>query len=102
MQRYEMTVAERAKTMLGAHVKYLAQISPSVARKTKAILLAAIRSLEHMPERFPFFEDEYVPRNKYRKMFVENWYLVLYQIRDKTVFVDYIVDCRQDYSWLIR
>ena len=102
MQRYKVTIAERAKNMLGAHVKFSAQISPPAARKTKAMLIAAIRSLEIMPERFPFFDGEYVPRNKYRKMFVENWYLVLYQIRDNTVFVDYIVDCRQDYSWMIR
>ena len=102
MKRHKVIVAERAKVMLGAHVKFLAQVSPSAARKTKSELLTAIRSLANMPERFPFFEDESVPRNKYRKMFVENWYLVLYQIRDDSVFVDHIVDCRQDYGWLIR
>jgi len=102
MKRYKVTVADRAKMMLGAHIKFLAQVNPSAARKTKTELLAAIRSLANMPERFPFFEDEFVPRNKYRKMFVEKWYLVLYQIRDNTVCVDYIVDCRQDYSWLVR
>ncbi len=31
-------------------------------------------------------------------MFVEKRYLVLYQIKDQTVYVEYIVDCRQDYS----
>ena len=29
------------------------------------------------------------------------WYLVLYQIQDDTVYVKYILDCRKDYSWLI-
>ena len=42
-----------------------------------------------------------MPANKYHKMFVANWYLILYQIQDDTVFIDYILDCRQDYSWLI-
>jgi len=55
-----------------------------------------------MPQRFPFFEDNYIPQNKYHKMFIKNWYLILYQIQDDTVFVDYILDCRKDYSWLIR
>ena len=41
-------------------------------------------------------------RNKYHKMFVEKWYLILYQIKDQIVYVDYIVDCRQDYRWLVR
>lgn len=30
----------------------------------------------------------------------QNWYLVLYQIRDDTVYIDYILDCRKDYNWL--
>ena len=102
MPRYNVTVSDRAKTMLGAHVNFMAQINPSAARKVKSTLLAAIRSLSNMPERNPFFDNEFVPRNKYHKMFVEKWYLLLYQIKDNTVFVDYIIDCRQDYSWLVR
>ena len=65
-------------------------------------LMEAMRSLERMPQRFPFFEEAYIPTNKYHKMFVAKWYLVLYQIQDDTVYVDYILDCRKDYSWLIR
>ncbi|HHY30897.1 MAG TPA: type II toxin-antitoxin system RelE/ParE family toxin, partial [Syntrophaceticus sp.] len=50
----------------------------------------------------PFLESEFIPPNKYHKMFVEKWYLILYQVKDQTVYVDYIVDCRQDYGWLVR
>ena len=35
-------------------------------------------------------------------MFVENRYMVLYQVKDNNIYVDYIVDCRQDYEWLIK
>lgn len=62
----------------------------------------AIRSLSTMPERLSFLNGEFIPLNKYHKMFVEKWYLVLCQIKDQTVYVDYIVDCRQDYSWLVQ
>ena len=55
-----------------------------------------------MPQRFPFFEALYIPPNKYHKLYVENWYLILYQIRDDTVYVDYILDCRKEYSWLLQ
>ena len=102
MAQYKVVVADRAKVMLGSHIKFLAQVSPPAARETKTRILAAIRSLSKMPGRFPFLEEDYIPRGKYHKMFVENWYLVLYQIKDQTVYVDYIVDCRQDYGWLIR
>ncbi|MGG1311990.1 MULTISPECIES: hypothetical protein [Cohnella] len=40
-----------------------------------------------MPERFPFLIAEFVPPNKHHKMVVEKWHLVLYQIKDRTVYV---------------
>jgi len=102
MQQYEVIISEKARTLLGAHIKYMAKISPHAARKTKSQLLSSIKSLSLMPERFPFFDSDFIPRNKYRKMFVESWYLVLYQIKNHSVYVEYILDCRQDYNWLVR
>ena len=102
MQQYKVEVSDRAKTMLGAHAKFLAQKSPSAAREMKKKVLTAIRSLSNMPERCPFFDSEFVPCNKYHKMVVDNRYLILFQIKDLVVFVDYIIDGRQDYYWLVR
>jgi len=102
MQQYKVEVSDRAKIMLGAHAKFLAQKNPSAAREMQGKVLTAIRSLSSMPERSPFFDSEFVPRNKYHKMVVDNRYIILYQIKDIVVFVDYIIDGRQDYSWLIR
>jgi plasmid stabilization system protein ParE len=99
-QQYQVIVSDRTRQMLAEHVAFLAQKSPAAARKTKNGLIAVIRSLSVMPERFPFLSAEFIPPNKYRKMFVEKRYLILYQIKDWTVYVDYILDCRQDYSWL--
>jgi len=100
--QHKVIFSERARQILAGHVCFLAQKSPAAARKTKNDLMNAIRSLSIMPERFPFLTAEFIPLNKYHKMFVEKYYLVLYQIKDQTVFVDYIVDCRQDYGWLVR
>lgn len=100
--QYNVIVSERALQMLAAHVRFLAQKNPTTARKVKRDLIDAIRSLSTMPERFPFLNADFMPLNKYHKMFVEKWYLILYQIKDQTVYVDYIVDCRQDYEWLVR
>lgn len=98
---YEIIVSDKAKQMLGAHMRFLAEQSEDAARQITAELLRAIRSLAEMPERYPFFNEAYMPPNKYRKMFVTKYDLLLYQIRDETVYVDYVVDCRQDYQWLI-
>lgn len=64
--------------------------------------MEAIRSLYEMPHRFPFLNTHCASPNKYHKLFVRKWYLVLYQVKDQTIYVDYILDCRQDYEWLIR
>lgn len=100
--RYNVIVSDRARQMLGIHVRFLANVNAAAARKTKSEILKAIRSLGAMPERSPFLDAEHIPLNKYHKMYVESWYLVLYQIKDQTVYVEYIVDCRQDYGWLVK
>ena len=99
---YEIIVSDRAKQSLGVHIKFLANVNKDAARKTKAKIIEGIRSLEKMPARFPFLDEQYIQRNKYHKMYIENWYLVIYQIKDNMVFVDYILDCRQDYGWLMK
>ena len=101
-KKYKVIVSDRAKRMLGTHIRFMAQVNKDAAKAKKQELMEAMRSLERMPQRFPFFEEAYIPTNKYHKMFVAQWYLVLYQIQDDTVYVDYILDCRKDYSWLIR
>ena len=99
-KKYKVIVSDRAKRMLGTYMRFMAQSSREAAVAKKKQLMTAMRSLSQMPQRFPFFEEMYITPNKYHKMFVEKWYLILYQIQDDTVYVEYILDCRRDYSWL--
>ena len=101
-RKYKVIVSDRAKNMLGMHIRFMAQVNKEAAGAKKKEIMAALRSLSRMPQRFPFFEEMYISPNKYHKMFIEKWYLVLYQIQDDTVYVDYILDCRKDYGWLIH
>lgn len=99
---YKVIVSERAKEMLGMHIRFLAQKNRAVAVRLKDRLIAEMRSLKEVSHRYPFFNEEYICPNKYHKLYVENWYLILYQIKDDTVYIDWIVDCRQDYQWLLK
>ena len=101
-KKYAVIVSERAKHMLGVHMRFMAKVNKAAAIKVKEELMNAMHSLQQMPQRFPFFEGTYIPPNKYHKMYVPKWYLILYQIRDDTDYVDYILDCREDYNWLIQ
>ena len=100
--QFQVVVSDRARQMLAGHIRFLAQKSPAAARRTKNELIHAIRSLSALPERFPFLDAEFIPPNKYHKMLVEEWYLILYQIKGQRVYVDYLVDCRRDYRWLVK
>lgn len=101
-QTYTVIVSDRAKRMLASHIRFLANVSKEAATEKKTQPIREIRSLSTLPHRFPFLEAEFMPANKYHKMFVANWYLILYQIQDDTVYVDYILDCRKDYGWLLQ
>lgn len=89
--KYKVIISDRAKEMLGMHIRFLGQKNKTVADNLKKRLIAEIRSLQEYPQGYPFFNETYIPANKYHKLYVENWYLVLYQIRDNVVYVDWIV-----------
>ena len=49
---YRVIVSDRAKRMLGTHIRFLAQVNPQAATAKKKELLSAMRSLSQMPHRF--------------------------------------------------
>lgn len=93
-KEYRVIISERAKRMLGAHIRFIAQVDKSAAYERKNAIISALNSLSKMPLRFPLFEASFVPPNKYRRMFIRNWYLAIYQVSGDTVYVDSIIDCR--------
>lgn len=99
--RYHVIVSERAAQMLVSHVAFLAQVSPEAAERLTMEFEKTANSLENMPQRCPWLTGEYIPRNAYRYILFEKRYMIIFQIADDIVYADYVVDCRQDYKWLI-
>lgn len=100
--KYHVVVSERAAQMLVSHAAFLAQISPEAAERLTAEFENTANSLELMPQICPWLKGEYIPRNAYRFILFEKRYMLIFQIIDDNVYIDYVVDCRQDYGWLIR
>lgn len=100
--KYSVVVSSRAAQMLVSHAAFLAQVSKSAADRLVSSFEEAADSLELMPHRCPWLIGEFIPRNMYRYLVFEQRYLLIYQIKDNTVYVDYVVDCRQDYRWLLN
>lgn len=100
-KHYDVIISERAADMLIQHVRFIAKVSPEAADKLRTEIIEASRSLQRLPERNLELYDSMLPTNKYRKMIISKRYLLVYQIKAETVYIDYILDCRQDYQWLI-
>lgn len=98
---YNVIISDKAKRMLGTHIRFMAQVNKQAAAAKKKEIMDAMKSLKRMPQRFPFFDEPGIPPNKYHKMFIPKWYLVIYQIKDNAVYVEFILDCRTEYSWLL-
>jgi len=98
---YNVVISDAALAMLDSHVEFLAKVSKHAATNLMDAVLDDISSLSQFPERFPLFESIFIPDGRYRKMLSAKRYLLLYEIDGNDVCVDYIIDCRQDYQWLL-
>jgi hypothetical protein len=99
---YKVIVSDRASDMPMQHVRFMAQVSLQAADKLRVKIIEAAKSLENFPERNSWLLDAVLPVRKYRKMIVNKRYLIIYQIKADTVYVEYVLDYRQDYQWLLR
>jgi len=101
MKKYDVIVSDAALAMLDAHANFLANVSKNAALKVMNEILSDIESLNKNPQRFPLYENPFISETIYRKMLSAKRYLVIYEVAADAVYVDFIVDCRQDYDWLI-
>ena len=98
---HKVIVSDRAADMLVQHVRFIAQASLQAAEKLREKIIEAAKSLETFPERNSWLSDPVLPATKYRKLIINSRYLLIYQIKADTVYIVYILDCRQDYHWLL-
>ncbi len=98
---YIVNVSDRTAKMLASHAAFIAQVNRSAAQKFVVAFEEAAKSLRLMPHRCSWLQDEYLPKNKYRILVFENRYMIIFQIKDNTVYIEYILDCRQDNSFPI-
>ena len=61
--KYKVIISDRAREMLGLHLRFLTQVSRPAAVKLKHRFLEEMRSLQEMPQRDPFFNEGYIPVN---------------------------------------
>ena len=87
--------------MLVSHARFLAQVSEKAALRLIDDFQAQVKTLEQFPERNPMLIDQSITAEKYRKLLLGKRYLLIYQIKETTVYLDAVADTRQDYGWLL-
>lgn len=100
--KYEVIISRRASQMLTSHAMFLSKFNITAADRLIDAFELAANSLEQMPQRCPWLESEYIQGKTYRSLLFEKYYLLLFTVQEGCVYVDYVVDCRQDYQWLIH
>ena len=101
VKKYKVIIQDPATEMLEQHARFLAQVSETAAHRLVDDFVTKARTLETMPERCPWLFDALIPEHKYRKLLFDKYYMLIFQIAEDCVFVDAMVDCRQDYIWLL-
>lgn len=100
-EKYKVVVSKRAAQMLVSHAAFSARLDAGLAHKLVREFQEAADSLIWMPYRAPVLHSDIFPNQKYRKLIFAKRYLMLYQIKESTVYIEFVVDGRQEYEWLL-
>lgn len=96
MGKYTVIVSRRADAMLVRHTRFLANVSIPAAKGLIAEFEKVVDTLENNPFLFPEETDYDLPPGKFRKAMFGKRYKALYTVEGETVYLDAVLDCRQD------
>lgn len=96
MAGYKVIVSERADMMMVRHARFLAKVSKNAALRLADEFESVLNELEENPYQFPTETDENLPGGMYRKALFCKWYKAIFTIEGQNVYLDAVLDCRQD------
>lgn len=95
MTRYKVIVSKHVGEHLLEHISFISNVSLVAARDFISEYEEIINRLEDNPYEFQVdtsFENTY----GYRRAIFAKWYKCLFVVEESIVYVDYVVDCRQE------
>jgi plasmid stabilization system protein ParE len=98
-RKHKVILSERADVMLLNHTTFLAKVSTFAARRLISDFKAVTANISRNPEQSPYADEldvPGIPYRTYRKSVFSGRYKALFFIEDNTVYIDAIIDCRQD------
>lgn len=98
MGKYAVTVSKRADAMLVRHTRFLANVSVPAAKELTKDFSKVLDALEDNPFQFPFETEYDLPPGQFHKALFYKRYKALFYVEGETVYLDAVLDCRQDNS----
>ena len=98
-EKFKVLLADRAAKMLLTHTEFLSRVSLIAARRLLTDFKKVTSSLAENPLRFPFADEldvPGIPLKTYRKCLFDGRYKALYLIESNEVYIDAIIDTRQE------
>lgn len=104
MNEYKIELSENSIKDIKIIYRYIADIlkEPNIAKKQKDRITKKIMTLEKMPERNPFYNNEFGITNNIRFVPIDN-YLIFYKVNpeQKTVYIVRVLYARRKTSNLL-
>jgi plasmid stabilization system protein ParE len=101
-REYAIDVSPEADAMLSYHAAFLANVSENAAERLIQSFEINVNSLKTWPERYTWLDSPDVPKHKYRKLPFEKHYMILYHLEGDIVYIDAVIDGRQQYARFLR
>ena len=103
-RKYNVELSRRVEMMLLQHTEFLAQVSPTAARRLINSSKEIKVRLADNPYQFPFADGLDVPGmppETYRKCLFGGRYKALFLVEGNNVFIDAVIDCRKENANLL-
>jgi plasmid stabilization system protein ParE len=100
MAKYSVILSSRVEAQLLQHMEFLARVSVPAAKRFREEYARILDRLEDNPHQFPVETDPNLPTGLYRKALFAKRYKALFSIVEDLVYLDAVVDCRQQNEML--
>ncbi len=98
---YRTFVTDTAFTDIQKALSFLSRVSPDAAKRLNHEIQETIRSLCQFPFRFETVDMPKGLGYDFRRAIIKHRYLLIYTVKDETVYVERLVDARQGLAALL-
>lgn len=95
MPNYNVRVSEHIAANMLEYTNFISNVSVDAAKRFMFEFEKVVDHLEDNPFQFQI-DTSFKNPAKYRRVVFAKWYKCLFTVEGTTVYLDYIVDCRQD------